>query len=120
MLLYITAHLPRVILKLPASSIKRITDRDMQVFMGMMLGRIALNHNLPLGHKDLDPDVIETPLAVMPVMCLNDDAARDNAIKKLLQPCHSVANVVITANGRFHVTKGDADRLLHFPFPLRC
>jgi len=119
MLLYVATHLPRMILKLPASSIKRITDSDMQVFMRMMFGRITLNHDLPLGHKDLDPNVIKTPLAVMPVTCLNDDTARDDAIEELLQTRHSLTNVVITANRRFHVAKSDTNWLLHFPFPFR-
>jgi hypothetical protein len=81
----VSALAARMILELPAHRIEAIADRDIDVFMGMVLGRIALHDDLLARNLEIDANVEKAALAMEPAGGLDDDATANDAAMELLE-----------------------------------
>jgi hypothetical protein len=102
-----------MVLKLPPRGIEGIPDRDTQILMGVVLGRIAAHNDFTFRHNQFNADVVQPALTMVTVACFHDHAAGDDPIEEALEFGDTLANLVLNSDGRIHVAESDAKRLLH-------
>jgi hypothetical protein len=61
--LHVAPPTPAVVLELAPNGVEAIPDGDLDVFVGMVLRRIALHNDLLARDLEIDPDVIEVAVA---------------------------------------------------------
>jgi hypothetical protein len=84
MTLFLTTHPMNVIFQQATDDEKGVTQRNQNIFMGMIEVMVSIHHNLSAGYKEVDANRIETALTVMPVGLGNDDvAACDTVVSPL-------------------------------------
>src|SRR5512143_943334 len=82
--LHVPAPAPDIVLELAPHGVEAVAHRDVDVLVGMVLGRIALHHDFLAGDLEVDPDVKEIAMPA-PVRRFDNDAAAHDAIEELLE-----------------------------------
>ena len=90
MLLHGSTQTPHVILEPPAGRIERITERHIDVFVGVILGMVAVDHDLPAGHHEIDSHRIESSLTLVAMGLCDDDMAARDPVAHLLELGHVI------------------------------
>lgn len=89
--LHVATLAPDLVLELAPHRVETIPDRNRDVLVRMMLGRIALHDDLLPRDLEVDPDVIE--IAMTPSFRgLDDDAAAHDAIEEAFQFAGALAD----------------------------
>ncbi len=82
-----------MVLELSAHRIEATANCNINVFMGLVLGRIALLHDLSTRNLQTDANMIKASLTVTPIECLDHDTTADNAIIELLEFLNTLADL---------------------------
>ena len=69
------AALANVIFEEPASGVKSVTDRDIDILMRMVRRRIAADGDLAAGDLEVDANPKQIALTVARMLTFDDDAA---------------------------------------------
>lgn len=85
-----STQMPHVILEPPAGRIERITECHVDVFVGMIVGMVAVDHDLPAGHHEIDPHRIESSLTLVAMGLCDDDMAARDPVAHLLELGHMI------------------------------
>jgi hypothetical protein len=109
----IASHLAGMVLKLALGCVERITDRNVQILMSMMLRRLAPHDDFPLRHDQLDSNMIQNALMVMPMVRFDNDTAGVDPIKEALELIGASADFLLSSNVWLDIAKCDTKRLLH-------
>jgi hypothetical protein len=75
--------------------------------MSMVPTGVAAGDDLSTGHTDIDDDVVDVALLVMPVRRFNRDTATKDAIGKSLELLSALLNGGLYGRRRVHVLKMD-------------
>jgi hypothetical protein len=81
----LTAKPANIIFELAAGGVEGIPDRDPDILMRMMLGGIALNHDLAARNAEMDSDMEKSSLSLSMAAAFNHDLAGDDPIEELLE-----------------------------------
>src|SRR6185312_15033953 len=98
---------PHAVLQLPSCGVERVAYGDVQVFVRVVLAGIAVHHDVSPGHRDIDVDLIQLALSVMPMSRFDDYPARFDAVGNFLEFLHAMAYLRLDRRGRIHVAKSD-------------
>jgi len=107
------ARAAQVVLEAARSGVERIAHRNIDILVGMVLGRVALHDDLAFRYHEMHGHVIKPALAMVPMVLLDDDMAAGDPRVKELQRLDVLANPRLDSGGCRHVTKGDTKRYLH-------
>ena len=102
-----------MVLELPAHRIEAIADRDVDVFMGMVLGRIALHDDLLARNLEIDTNMKKAALAMAPAGGLDDDATADDPVMELLELRDTLAYLRLHCRRRVNMAERDLKQRLH-------
>jgi hypothetical protein len=80
-----------MVLQLPPHRVEAVLDGDIDVFMCVVLGRIAFHHDLLAGNLEVDPDVIEISV-LSTIGPLDDHSTAHDSIEEALQLFGAFAN----------------------------
>ncbi len=94
-----------VILQFAAGAVKGVTDRDMDVFVGMVQITLAADDDLIFRYRDVEAYVIEFALVVMVMPGLDDDPAAHYVVAELVEPFGPFTDVGFNGIGGFHVAQ---------------
>src|SRR5262249_19662378 len=103
--LHFAASLAPMILEQPASGIEGVADRDIDVLMRMVCGRIAADGDLAAGNLEVNPDPEQIGPLMPRMAALDDDAARHDAIKEPFEFTGPLANARGNGFRGIHVPK---------------
>jgi hypothetical protein len=78
----------------------------MDILVRVVLGRVALHHDLPAGHFQVDADMVEIAMTA-PVRRLDHDAAAEDPIVELLELASPLADPLLHAGGGVDVAERD-------------
>jgi len=109
----VSALAASIVFELSAHGIEAIAHRDINVFMGVVLGWIALHHDLPARNVQIDANVIQPALVMTPARRLNHDATARDAIIELLELRDPLADFRFHGRRRVKMVEGDLKRHLH-------
>ena len=88
MCLDVTAMFAHVILKAPPHRVKRIANRDEQIFI-----RLVIHDQFATGHGEVEAHVEGTATTVVPAWCFHDDAAAQDAVVIGIEPVSVFAHL---------------------------
>jgi hypothetical protein len=106
MRLHVASLPPDMVLELTPYGVETIADRNVDVLVGVVLGRISLHDDLPARHLEVDPDVIEIA-ATAPLGCLDDDATAHDTAEELLELAGALADLRLDRRRGVDIAKGD-------------
>src|SRR5512134_4099917 len=75
MRLHVARHLTHVILEPARRGIEGIADGHVDIFVGLVFRAAPLHDDLLSGNGDVDADIVEVTLVVMPMRSFDDDPA---------------------------------------------
>jgi hypothetical protein len=103
----IAPHTANVVLKLPDRGIKGVANGDINIFMGMVeRSSVPYMHVLPW-HGDVDPDMVELTLVVMPMRRLDRHRTTLNPIENALELDGLLADPSFDGLRRIHIPEVD-------------
>ncbi len=109
----VTAPPARVVLEAASNGIERVTNGNIEVFVGMVRGGIASHGDLAPGHLDVDRDLVKPAPSMPAIGRFNDDAATHDAAEEPLELVCSFAHAGAHEVGRIDVAEGNLNRKLH-------
>jgi hypothetical protein len=109
----------KVILKLTASGIECIADRNVHVFVGMVLGGIAGYDDVAPRDMHVDGHAEQLALPVMLVRGIHGYAATDDAICEFLELRSALEDRGFDGFGLDRIVKVNFKRYLHVSSPCR-
>jgi hypothetical protein len=112
----IATSLASVVFEQPPGSVKRIADRDIDIFMRMVRRGIT-DDDLAPGNLEVDANSKQIALMMTRVLTLHDDTARCDAIKELFELRGPRAYAGGDRIRGIHVPECDLKRKLHRLFP---
>jgi len=98
------------LLQLAARGVERVTQDDVDVLVAIAVGALHVDDDVLAGDCQLDLDVENLALMVVPVRRIDDDAAGLDAVGKGAQVVGELADAGLDGWGAFHVSEGDLDR----------
>ena len=107
------AHPSRLIFKPPDRGIEGVTDRDIDVLMGLVDGLGPVDDHVLPRHADIDPHAVELALMMMAVRRLDHDGAADDAVVEAFELRRFLANALLDGGGGVHIPKADLQRYRH-------
>jgi hypothetical protein len=124
---------PGVIFELTTQGVERIADRDVGIFMRVVLGRVAANDEFAPRQSAIDTDMEKVALVMVMMRRIDDYVTGGDPIKHPFEPLSPLADAGFEGCRWLHVTKGDLHRVEHdgelptvcgtypgFAKPLRC
>jgi hypothetical protein len=110
MVLYIAARFAGVIFDASAQRVERVANRDMGVLVCMVDAGLMPGDDLAPRQRHVDHYLEQVTLPMPMVLAVDDDPARRDAAKKLLQLFGTLADPRFQCGRRIHVTKGNLKR----------
>lgn len=111
--LYRAAAVAGVIFEPAAGGIEGIANRDMCILMRVVSAAVAADGNLGPGDGEIDADREQLALPMARILAFDDDMARRDPIKKLVELFRPLAYSRLKRGGGIHVAKGNLERRLH-------
>jgi|GEM_PF-3275658 len=81
-----------VLFELALGGIEGVAQRDVHIFVSLLVMVVAADHDLFLRHAQIDPDFEEITLVLMMVFRFDGDPTADDVITELLQFCSFLPN----------------------------
>ncbi len=94
-----------MVLELPAGGVECVPYGHIDVFVGVMLARVAVDDERTSGHANLDAHVIDLALAVVPVRRLDHHAAGVDSPEEGLELVDPFADLRLDRIGGIHIAK---------------
>src|SRR5579871_767981 len=104
---------PGMVFQEPAGGIERITDRDIDIFMGMPFGAIAADDDLPSWHFQIDANLEQIALLVTRMAALDNATAGGDPVEKRPEFGDALFDTRRDRVGPVHMAKSDLQRQLH-------
>jgi hypothetical protein len=104
---------PGVIFELTAQGVERIADRDVGIFMRVVLGRVAANDEFAPRQSAIDTDMEKAALVMVMMRRIDDYVTGGNPIKHPVEPLGPLADAGFEGRRRLHVAKGDLHGVEH-------
>jgi hypothetical protein len=80
-------------LDLASGGRKRVLDRDLDVHVAPVTGRLVADHDVPVGrNRHPNVDTIDCTVAVLSTRCDDGNTTPRNVVLVFLQPLHLVSN----------------------------
>jgi hypothetical protein len=111
--LYRTAAVASIVFEPAAGGIEGIANRDMRILMRVVRAAVTADGNLGPGDGEIDADREQLAMPMARVLTFDDDMARSDPIKKLVEFFRPLAYSRLKRRGGIHVPKGNLDRRLH-------
>jgi hypothetical protein len=89
------SHLPRLILQAPHRSVKGVTHGDIDILMRMIDGLRPIDHHVLSRHADVETNIIQLALVVVPVRRLHHDSTADDAVVEALKLLRLLADALL-------------------------
>jgi hypothetical protein len=102
-----------IVLELPPCSAKSIAERNVDVFMSMILRTLMADYDFIPGNGDVDPHPIEHSMLRMTMRGLDHHVTMGDGLVELLEIGSTLLNPGFEGCRGLHVFEGDSDRLLH-------
>src|SRR5512135_294432 len=112
---HVAAATARVVLQLPPRGVEGAAqgDRDIVVL------RLAVHDDLAVRHREPDPDLVETPLPVVPVGRLDPDLAPLNVVVVAVEPKGPAADLLLEPGALRNPPEVDRGFTFHDPSLVR-
>jgi hypothetical protein len=111
--LHETAPLAHVVLQLAARGAEGVADREVEVLVLPMPGRIAFHGDLASGNGQVDADVVDLALLRVLVGRLDHDAAAGDPVEEPLELGRALARLCLGLLPAGHIAEGDLRGELH-------
>src|SRR5512144_1399978 len=105
--LHVATRAPDMVFELPPRSIEGIANGDIDILVRMVQRPGMADEDVLPRHADVDADIVELALVVMPVGRLDDDLATDNPVMEVLEFGGLLADPRLDCGRRFHAVKGN-------------
>lgn len=83
---------PDILFELTLGRIEGIAQRNVKIFVSLFVVMIATYDDVLVRNGEIDPDMIEITLMLMPMFGFHGDFAADDVVAELLQLRHFFAN----------------------------
>ena len=103
----------RHILEPSRERVEGIAHGDFDVLVRVVLRGVAVHRDLAAGNLEVDADLVELALAVMPVRRAHHDAAAHDAAVEAFEPFGKLADTRPHRGRGLHVAERDLDRNRH-------
>ena len=113
MRLDVGAPLARHVPQAARDGVEGVADRDVDILVRMVLGRISIDRDLRAGDLQIDPDLVEPSLALAAVRRSDGHPAADDTAVELVQTLEQFAYPLPRRGRRLHVAEGDLQRKWH-------
>lgn len=94
---------PHVILELPAGRVEGVTDGDMRILVGMILGWVPGRHNFAPGYGQFHSNVEQPALPMVAADLFQHDATGNQPVVEFFELCDPFAYLAFDGIGRLHV-----------------
>src|SRR5262245_9151751 len=109
----VASELPRMIFELAHRGIEGVADGDIDVLVRLVLRSLLIHMHVVAGHADVDADLVELALVVMPVRRLDGDVAAHDALEKAVKLGGLPADDRFHGGRWIHVAEADLQGHLH-------
>jgi hypothetical protein len=109
----LTATPSNVVFELAPSGVKGVADCDIDVLMGVVFVGIAPDHDFTAGNRQVNANMIELALVVMPMWRFDGDPVTRDATVKLLKFFSSFTDIRFDSIRRGDAAESDLQRNLH-------
>jgi hypothetical protein len=82
-----------------------VAERDVRIFVCVIVGALSVHDDLASGNAHLDPRLVKHALVVVAMRRIDHDMAARDAIADVFQVLDMVANPRFERRGRFHAAK---------------
>src|SRR6516164_5815349 len=107
MSLYVAAHAPDMVFELPPRRVERIANGDIDILVRMVERPGMADKHVLARHADVDANVVELALMVVPVGRLDHDLATDNPVMELFELGGLLPNPRLDCGRRLHALKSN-------------
>ena len=108
-MLHILPAFFHVILELPAHRLKRVTHGDVRIFMRMPFGMLMLRDEMGTRGRDLDANLVDTPLMAVFVWKRNHHLAMNDVSAELGQALRQLPDACAQNRRRLDISPSDPD-----------
>lgn len=98
--------------------VEGVADRDVDVLVLMVLGRVAADDDVAALHEDVQPDVVDAPVLLVAMRRLDHDLAGRHAVEAALEPLDALLHLGLDRRRGLHVPETDRGLHLHGLFLL--
>lgn len=102
-----------MILQAPLNGIESVADGDIDVLMGVMFPGLSIDHDFGTGNHEVDADVVQLSLVMVPMRRLDDNMASGDSIEELFKPFGPLTDPSFHRIGVRDVAKRDLQWDLH-------